>query len=292
MIISASRRTDIPAFYAEWFMNRIRAGYALVRNPFNGKESQVELSPSAVDAIVFWTRNPKPLLPHLEELDARGFPYYFLYTVTGYPRSLEPSVPPLSRAIETFRELSGRIGSGRVIWRFDPILLSTFTPEAFVTDAFGNIAQQLKGAAKRVIISFCTFYRKVSVNLAALAPASCFAAAPDEPPMRRIASSLVEIARTCSLELFSCADTRDLSSLGIRPGKCIDDALIKELFGVAADGVKDKGQRKECGCVQSRDIGEYSTCLHGCVYCYATTSREEARRKALRHNPESPFLIG
>ncbi|MCC6345845.1 MAG: DUF1848 domain-containing protein [Nitrospirales bacterium] len=292
MIISASRRTDLPAFYTEWFMNRIREGYALVRNPFSGKESRVDLSPSAVDAIVFWTRNPKPLLPCLAELDARGFAYYFLYTITGYPRSLEPSAPPLLQAIETFTGLSEKIGPGRVIWRFDPILLSTVTSEEYIADTFGMIARQLKGATKRVVISFCEFYKKVSANLEALAPITCFDISRDEPRIRRIASSLAGIARTCPMEISSCADARDLSPLGIRPGKCVDDALIQELFGVTASPAKDKGQRKECGCVQSRDIGEYSTCLHGCVYCYATANREEARRKALRHNPESPFLIG
>lgn len=292
MIISASRRTDIPAFYSEWFMNRIREGYALVRNPFNGKESRVDLSPSAVDAIVFWTRNPKPLLSHLEELDTRGFVYYFLYTITGYPQSLEPSVPPLPQAIETFTELSRRIGSGRVTWRFDPILLTSLTPEDSLIGTFGDIAQQLHGAAKRVIISFCEFYRKVTANLKGLSSVTCTDISGDEPRIRRIASSLAGISRIHSMEMFSCADARDFTSLGIRRGKCIDNALIQELFGITVHPGKDKGQRRECGCVQSRDIGEYSTCLHGCVYCYATTGREEARRKALLHNPESPFLIG
>jgi hypothetical protein len=296
MIISASRRTDIPAFYPEWFMNRIREGYVHVRNPFNTHQvSRVDLSPENVDCLVFWTRDPQPMMPFLAELDCRGYPYYFQITFTGYPKVLEPAAPRADEMFSTFRELSRQIGPERIIWRFDPILLSDVTPEEAIVENFALLARELKGTTRRVVISFLCLYNSVKRTFARLEREKGLrfhdAGATTERVMR-IAASLANIARTKSMEIVSCADRYDLASVGIGPGKCIDDELIQRLFGITVSGRKDRYQRKECRCVESKDIGEYNTCTHGCVYCYATFNKDQAERNRARHDPASPFLIG
>jgi hypothetical protein len=290
MIISASRRTDIPAFYATWFMNRLREGYVLVRNPFNGHDSRVDLTPESADVIVFWSKNPRPLMGHLDDIDAMGHKYYFLFTLNNNPKILEPSVPCFDKLAAAFRELSNRLGSDRVVWRFDPILITSITPEEFIINNFEKIARELRTYTKRVIISFCDYYSKVKANLGKLESQRgivCKDISGDMPRKQRIASSLADIARANSMEIFSCAEYGDLSSCGLRRSKCIDDELIRSIFGVSVSPAKDKGQRKECGCVPSRDIGAYNTCGHGCVYCYATI-----KSGMLLHDPESPWLSG
>lgn len=295
MIISASRRTDIPAFYADWFMNRLREGFCLVRNPFNPQSvSRVSLAPPEVDAIVFWSKDPAPMLGRLEELDRRGYRYYFLYTLTGYPPCIEPGVPPLARGLETFSALSGRLGPGRVIWRFDPILLSTATPEQWITDNFGLIASRLQGRTERVIMSFTHFYGKVKRRLGRLKEErgiECCDAASDPELAGRIASRLAGIARGHGMRVFSCAQKMDLSAFGVQAGSCVDAGLINSLFGTGLSASKDRSQRKECGCAESRDIGQYDTCLHGCLYCYASHGGQAAVRKAAGHDPRGPFLM-
>ncbi len=296
MIISASRRTDIPAFYTEWFMNRIREGYLCVRNPFNAHQvSRVDLSPENVDCLVFWTRNPQPMIPHIEELDRRGHRYYFQITFTGYPKVLEPGAPRAREVLTAFRDLSMKIGPERAIWRFDPILLSDVTPEEAIIENFRLLARELRGTTHRVVISFLCLYNSVKRAFARLERETSlrFAGADvTTEQVVRIASSLAGIARTNSMEIVSCADTHDLSGTGIEPGKCIDDDLIRRIFGITLSPRKDPYQRKECRCVESKDIGEYNTCTHGCVYCYAAFNGVLAQRNRNLHDPRSPFLAG
>lgn len=297
MIISASRRTDIPAFFADWFMNRVRAGSVEVRNPFNkAQASRVSLFPVDVDAIVFWTKNPAPLMKHLDELDSMGYKYYFLYTLNGYPALLEPRVPSCEDSVSTFRALSGRLGAGRVIWRYDPIIITDATPEEYIVSNFTRLAGQLEGAAKRVTFSFAVIdgYRKVIANMERFSRehGMKFEDITGKPDVvRRLASAIADIARRHSMDIYSCADPNDLSAYGIRHGKCIDDGLIRELFGIEVGHGKDKNQRSACGCVQSRDIGQYNTCLHGCVYCYATSGALEAVANYQRHDPMAPSML-
>jgi DNA repair photolyase len=295
MIISASRRTDIPAFYSEWFINRIREGFLLVRNPFNAHQvKRVDLSPANVDTIVFWTRNPRPLLKHLGELDARGYRYYFQFTITGYPKVLEPFVPPTAEQVSTFKELSRRIGPNRVVWRFDPIILSDITPEGIVVETFSHLARELSGSTSRVVISFVHLYRSVRRNLAALGRTQNVAFHDEsrtDDQARRIAKALAEIAGTHSMEIVSCAEKMDLSSVGITHGACIDAILIGEILGQAVTHRKDRYQRENCRCAESQDIGQYGTCTHGCIYCYASSNAPLARRNRSLHDPESPFLV-
>ena len=293
MIISASRRTDIPAFYSEWFANRVRERYVLVRNPFNYRQvKRVSLAPGDVEAIVFWTRNAEGLLPHLPMLDSLGYAYYFQYTITGYPRALERSVPTAAAAIETFEKLSDRIGPHRVIWRYDPVLVSNVLDIAGHKRLFATLAGQLQGRTKRVAISFADFYKKTERNLGAVPGLICRDIVADPPALIELAAFMASVASSCGLEIQTCSEKQDLSGLGIARGKCVDDGILRSAFGISPSGEKDKGQREECGCVKSVDIGAYNTCLHGCVYCYATFNGKISARNAAAHDPSSPFLIG
>lgn len=295
MIISASRRTDIPAFYSEWFMNRIREGYLYVQNPFNtNKFKKVDLSPSKVDAIVFWSKNPRPLMPYLHELDERGYKYYFQFTITGYPKIIEPSVPALDEVIGCFIELSNKIGSDRVIWRFDPIMLSDITNEDFIFKRFNFIAEELKEYTNQVIISFADFYKKVITNLNKFERErnTKFKDITGYPQLiNKFALQLAEIASKNYMQILSCSEKYDLSRYGIKHGKCIDDELIEKIAQKKLNVRKDINQREECGCVQSQDIGQYNTCLHNCVYCYATYNKEIALKNKAKHNPQSPSIL-
>jgi hypothetical protein len=296
MIISASRRTDIPAFYSEWFMNRVREGFLFVRNPFNAHQvRRVDLSPDHVDVIVFWTRDPRPMLGCLDELDALGYRYYFQFTLTGYPKPLEPSVPPVAEQLCAFKALCRKIGPERVVWRFDPIILSDLTPEHAVIEGFGRLARELNGSTSRVIISFVHLYKNVIRNLAGIGQAqgiTFYDESRSEEQVRRIASALADRGAANSIEMKSCAEKLDLSAEGVGHGKCIDDRLIKNLFGLTVSDRKDKYQREHCLCVESQDVGQYGTCTHGCVYCYANPSKGQAHGSRALHDPRSPFLIG
>jgi hypothetical protein len=296
MIISASRRTDIPAFYAEWFINRIHEGYCVVPNPFNRNQiSYVSLKPEDVDTIVFWTRNPRPLMPHLKELDERGLRYYFQYTVLDYPPIIESKSPPIDIAIETFRDLADQIGSERVIWRYDPIVFTDLTPAEFHEQKFTEIASRLQGYTHRCVISLVDIYSKAKSRLGNMAkagakiiPATQKSAVWFGPLMNHVA----HIADANKMEVFSCAEEIELLSHGIQPGKCVDDAYIQQTFGIEVNNKKDPSQRKACGCVVSKDIGMYDTCLFGCQYCYATTNFDRSKKNHAKHDPNSPSLIG
>jgi hypothetical protein len=294
MIVSASRRTDIPAFYAAWFMQRVRAGFCTVPNPFNANQiSHISLRPEDVDAIVFWTRNPRPLLTALDELDARGYRYYFQYTILDNPRLLDPRTPPVTAAVETFRRLADRIGPARVIWRYDPIVLSSVTEASFHQERYAWIAEQLRGYTTRSVISIVDVYRKAARRLRALAAQGVTLPnqAPETlPEFAALLRSLVATAAQHCMEIVSCAEEIDLTGYGIQPGKCIDDDLLARVFGLQLDLRKDPGQRDACGCVVSRDIGMYDSCPFGCQYCYATTSFARAAANHAAHDPEAPSL--
>lgn len=279
MIISASRRTDIPAFYADWFMERIRAGHCDVANPYNRNQvSRVSLKPADVDVIVFWTRNPAPLLPHLAELDARGLRYYFQVTLMANPSLLDPGSRPLEESIRTFTALSDRIGPARVIWRYDPIVLSNLTDPAFHRETFAFIATALNGRTQRVVISFVDLYKSILARMRRLESSGLRLMPAEGPHLPGLARSLVEIAGSHGMSLFSCAEKIDLQPFGVKPGKCVDDRLIAELFGLTVPHRKDPHQRAACGCIPSRDIGTYDTCPNHCVYCYATRRASAAAR--------------
>ncbi len=297
MIISASRRTDIPAFYAEWFMNRIKAGYCAVPNPFNRNQvSYVSLAPEDVDVIVFWTRNPRPLLRHLPELDRRGFRYYFQFTVMNNPRQIDPKSPPVEASLHTFRELAARIGPERVIWRYDPIVFSNLTGGQFHQDTFEYIAAGLHGITRRVVVSVVDDYRKAQKRMRDLTAQDVeityFDATRTSKRFDQLMTNLARLAGHYEMEIVSCAEEINLGRYNIRPGKCVDDDYIRQTFGLDVTVKKDPSQREACGCVVSKDIGMYDTCLFGCQYCYATQSFDRAKINFSEHNPASPSLVG
>jgi hypothetical protein len=292
MVISASRRTDIPAFYAEWFINRIRAGYCTVPNPVNPKRiSYVSLNPDDVDVIVFWTRNPKPLIKRLAELDRRGFRYYFQYTILANPRIIDPKSPPIKPSIETLKSLADHIGPDRVIWRYDPIVITNKCPSYYHLEKISYIASTLRGYTKRLIISMLDTYQHTKRRMRNLEKKGLRVSLLDGERFRCFIKSIVEIAKTNGMEIFSCAEENGLDRLGVASGKCIDDRLIEKVFKIMVTHKKDPHQRPACGCVMSKDIGMYDTCPFNCVYCYATRNIVSVKRNFLKHDPKSSSLI-
>ena len=287
MILSASRRTDIPNYYAEWFMGRIREGFCYVRNPMNPHQiSRIHLSPQVVDCIVFWTKNLAGIMKYLEAL--RHYTYYFQFTLTGYGRDIEPNLPDKRRElIPTFQELSKGIGKERVIWRYDPIFLNEKYTADYHLKAFGEIADKLAGYTERVVVSFVDMYGKIRRNAAAYSIRETA-----EGDMIRLAGEMARIAADHHLLIESCAELTDLEGLGIRHGSCIDQGLIERLLGCKLIGGKDKNQRKVCGCFESVEVGTYNTCLNGCKYCYANFSDEKVEEKVKLYRVDSPLLCG
>lgn len=290
MIISASRRTDIPAFYSKWFMNRIREGYLLNKNPFNPNQiKRIPLNAYQVDAIIFWTRNAKPLIKYLDELDEKEFNYYFQYTITGYPRELEKHTPNPYKAIETFNELSDKIGKDKVIWRYDPIIFTKYTQFDEHIRLFDKISKSLENKTSKVVISFADPYRKITKKLDLIEYKDILE---EKNKLYELVKIMSDIAKSRNMIIETCSEEIDLSYCNINHGKCIDNNLIESLFNINLNAKKDKNQRKECGCVQSVDIGVYNTCSHGCTYCYATFSEKSVLNNKSMHNPNSPMLIG
>ena len=264
MIISASRRTDIPAFFSEWMIERIHEGYVEVKNPMNPQQiRRIELSPEKVDCIVFWSKNPRPLLDHLEAL--QDYAFYVQFTLNPYDSDMEPHVPRKEEIIETFKRLSDLIGPQRVLWRYDPVILNDVYPITYHIDHFSDLAAALKQYTESVTFSYIDYYRKIDRNWKThgLSEISI-------EDKETIAENFSRSASENKLRISACAESIDLSKYNIEPGRCIDDRVISKITGKALELSKDKGQRPACGCVNSIDIGTYNTCRHGCVYCYAS----------------------
>jgi hypothetical protein len=302
MIVSASRRTDIPAFYADWLMGRIEAGYCLVRNPFDARSlRRVSLEPDDIDFLVLWTRDPRPLAPHLRELEGRGLRFYFQMTITGYPSAIEPGSPPLDEAIGALRDISDRIGPDRALWRYDPIVLARGLDADFHKRNFERIAAALEGNTRRVTLSVVDEYSGTRSRLAAAGfPGASF----ELPDYESLLADIASTARARGMRPVSCAERSELASLGLEAGSCVDRGLAAALWpapdrgqvsfdfegefeetaregsvGAALHraasrvGGKDPCQRAACLCAKSVDIGAYGTCPRGCAYCYANRSR-------------------
>lgn len=308
VIISASRATDIPAFYAEWFAGRLAAGYLAWTNRFDSRQNQI-VSFAKTRVVVFWSKNPAPIERYLDKLDERGINYYFTFTVNDYEREgLERSVPPLDERLATFRRLAARLGSERVVWRFDPIIVGgPLTPER-VLERIERIGDRLHRHTRKLVISFADIagYRHVRENLKRAGFGD--SAEPGPEAIRRIAGGIQALNKNWGLTVASCAEAVDLSAFGIAHNRCIDDELLARVFPhdaelmaflgrgavpLAADGahpanpLKDHHQRKTCGCIVSKEIGRYNTCPHHCVYCYANSSFRQADDAHQRHNPGS-----
>lgn len=328
VIISASRSTDIPAFYAKWFFNRLKKGYCAWYNPFNQKPTYVSFKNCKV--VVFWTKNPKPILPYLHELDEKGIHYYFQFTLNDYAKEgFEPNVPSVDERVETFKKLSEMIGKERVIWRFDPLIITpNITPRDLLTRIW-HIGNKLKGYTNKLVFSFVDVkaYRKVQNNL--VKETKLFTkedvenAEANHAQRIEIVEGLRKIREAWhkegwQIEMATCAENIDLEAYGIEHNRCIDGELMKRIFAEDEElvyylhtlklpgrdmfgnippipqktrKVKDSGQRKLCGCMVSKDIGMYNTCRHFCVYCYANTSKECVLNNKEKHNDESESII-
>lgn len=287
MILSVSRRTDIPAFFSEWFLNRIREGFVMVRNPMNYNQvSKIRLSPEVVDCIVFWSKNPAPLMPFLDEIN-KTYPFYFQYTINGYGRGLEPNLPSIKERIRTFLDISEKFGKDSVVWRYDPIIQTDRYTLGWHIKTFSCIAEQLKGYTDTCVFSFVDLYDKVKNNMKQIAvfPLS-------ETGTETISEAFSKVALTNGMKLNTCSEAVDLSRYDIGRSCCIDKSRIEELIGCEIKAKKDNNQRPECGCIESVDIGQYNTCLHGCKYCYANYSRASVETAFEKHDPSSPLLVG
>lgn len=259
MVISASRRTDIPAFYGDWLIDGLRAGEVLVahvRNPHRYK--RVSLRRNDVDCFVFWTKNPASFISQLDIIDDMGFPYYFQFTLTPYGSDIETSLPAKTSLIDTFLALSDRLGSQRVIWRYDPIIINKQLTIDFHSHAFETLARRLSGHTRKCVISFVDLYSKVLKRNAGRLQFD-----DDIQKYIDVAKNMADIARHYRLPLFACAEPYDLTNIGILPNACVDGQLIEELCGRPLNLHKDKGQRSCCRCVDSVDIGSYNTCHNG-----------------------------
>ena len=330
VIVSASRSTDIPAFYAKWFVNRLAAGYAVWYNPFNQQPMKISFEKTKV--VVFWTKNPAPLIPYLHELDERGIHYYFQFTLNDYEvENFEPNVPALEERVETFKRLSALIGKERVIWRFDPIIMTSRLQPRDILKKVWKIGNLIKGCTEKLVFSFVDVksYRKVQNNLIkdtdSFTRETIDMAEPNDEQIREIVEGLAKLREHWKhedgwdLALATCAEKIDLEEYGVEHNKCIDGELMERLFandkeliyylrtgklpepdlfgGIPelpseSKNLKDKGQRKLCGCMISKDIGMYNTCRHLCAYCYANTSRNVVMSNKDKHSDESESIIG
>jgi len=287
MILSASKRTDIPNYYSDWFFNRIKVGFLYVKNPMNANQiSEINVSKDVVDCIVFWTKNPTPMLERLPEID--DYMYYFQYTITGYGKDVEPGLPDKKEVlIPTFIKLAEKIGKKRMIWRYDPILLNHKYDINYHLHAFEEIAKKLNGYTEKVVISFLDRYAKINANMNKLNVLDF-----TDEIMFEIAEKIAIIARKYDLTVETCAEKIVLQDFGIKKGSCIDKALIEELIGCelnVGNGVRSPGSA--CGCFANHDIGTPDSCRTGCTYCYATT-HGKVNNCAKMYDPNSPLLCG
>ncbi len=326
LIISASRSTDIPAFHSDWLINRLKKGYVSWINPFNRANPQY-ISFQETRLIVFWTKNPKPMIRHLPFLDLLGLNYYFQYTLNNYEQEgFEPNVAPLKSRIETFISLSEIIGKKRVIWRFDPLLLTNQVTVKELLTRIWDIGKQLVSHTDKLVFSFADIlaYQKVQNNLIRETPffnkSDIHLAEFTDAQKNEIAAGIQKILKEWikinpDFRIATCAEDIDLKKYQIDHNKCIDDELIEKLFSkdlklmdllgvrpkeqllfgeeglVKKPNLKDRGQRKACGCITSKDIGSYNTCNHLCVYCYANTSPSVVRKNLMRLRPDSESIM-
>jgi len=330
VIISASRSTDIPAFYSKWFFNRLEKGYCVWNNPFNAQQ-KMYISFKRCKVIVFWTKNPQPILPYLHELDERGIHYYFQVTLNDYVKEgFEPNVPSVEERVETFKKLSTMIGKEKVIWRFDPLIVTPQLTPRMLLAKIWRIGNMLKGYTDKLVFSFVDVkaYRKVQNNLIKetvyFSKGDVESAEMTEAQRIEIVEGLVKLREIWkqdgwNIEMATCAEEFDYDKYGISHNRCIDGELMKRIFADDKElvyylhtlkwpekdmfgeippipnktkNVKDSGQRKICGCMVSKDIGMYNTCRHFCVYCYANTSKEVVLRNKEKHSDESESIIG
>jgi hypothetical protein len=289
-IISVSRRTDIPAFYGDWFMNRLSEGLAAYVNPFGGSTHVVSLSPGDVVCLVFWSKNFAPFMDKLRQIRAMKYNCYFQFTINALPEIFESNVVETASAVEALKQISRMYSPSHVNWRYDPIVISRFTDAGFHLKNFQSLASKLAGYVKRCYFSFPTFYGKVKRNLAILGKDTGVEMSdPHEDFKIDLANQLAEIAHQHGITMNSCCGDY-LVGEKIKKAHCIDGNVIGDLFFNGDYAYKLKPSRAQCGCAASTDIGAYDTCPGGCIYCYANVNKEKAQNGYKNHDPESPIL--
>lgn len=285
MIINTGSRTDIPAFYSEWFYNRIREGYVLVRNPYNmNAVTRYQLTPDVVDAIMFCTKNPAPMLPRLHEID--NFRQLWHVTITPYGKDIEPNVPNKHKVLKSFQKLSEIVGKKCAVWRYDPIFLSDRYDIEYHLRAFEKMATELEGYTEQVIISFIDLYQKTKKNFPEVREVY-----PEE--QEEICKAFVDIANTYGMQVVTCLEAKRLAAFGVDVSGCMNQEKVEQALGIKLNVPAGKAQTRDgCNCLLGGDIGMYNTCSHFCKYCYANYDRKTVEQNRMLHNPESPFLIG
>lgn len=284
MIIQTGMRTDIPAFYSEWLLNRLREGRVLVRNPYNPTAvTRYRLSPDVVDLIGFCTKNPAPMLPHMDALAPYG--QYWFVTITPYGPDIEPGVPDKAAVMADFRRLSGIVGVDAVGWRYDPILIDEkYTVDRHIR-TFEDMARTLCGSTRTCVISFIDLYEKVRRNFPEARAAS-------REERAAIARAFAEIGRRCGMTVKACGEGNALEAFGVDCGGCMTVATYERALGARLRVPAFKPARDRCACYLACDIGAYNTCAHLCRYCYANDDAAAVRANRRRHDPNSPFLLG
>ena len=284
MIIHTGQRTDIPAFYAEWFANRLKEGFVCVRNPYNKHHvSRYRIDPSVVDLIGFCTKNPAPMFTYMDLLKDYG--QYWFVTITPYGRDIEPNVPDKHRLLDDFKKLSDLVGVHAITWRYDPILLSARYTMAYHLRAFAQMAWALKGYTQTVVISFIDLYPKVRRNFPEVREVS-------KKQSEILGKELIAIASACGMRVKTCAEGNVLAPYGADCSGCMQIRDFERAVGKRLHAPKRKGARAQCACYLSCDIGAYNTCKHLCRYCYANDDAAKVLAQSRLHDPSSPFLIG
>ena len=284
MIINTGCRTDIPAFYSKWFMNRIKEGYVYVRNPYYMTQvTKLSLSPDVVDCLVFGTKNPEPMIKYLEELNKYKQLWYI--TITPYGKDIEPNVPEKKKVIESFKKISESIGINSVNWRYDPIFIGMgFNVEKHI-NCFEKMAKDLKGYTKNCTISFLDLYEKVKRNAPKIKP-------PTREEQIELAKAFYKIGKDNGIIIHSCCEKTFLADYGMDCKGCMTKEIVEASIGERLSAPKIKNVREDCNCLLGNDIGVYNSCNHLCIYCYANADRETVKKNVRMHNPNSPFLIG
>jgi len=288
-IVSVSRRTDIPAFYGDWFMNRLKEGFAGIVNPFGGQKYIASLKPADVTCFVFWSKNFTPFLDNLKIINDLGYKFYFNYTITGLPSIFESNVDR-QPAINTLKLLSRMYSPGYINWRFDPIIISDIFGHDFYIKAFEKLTTEFEGLVERCYFSFVTEYNKVKYNFDQLEKTTGIKVT-DITDYHKIelANALSVIAKRYGIQMYSCCGDY-LVNENIKKAHCIDGSIIEALFYPQGLQYAEKPTREQCGCTESIDIGTYNTCPHGCIYCYANTNKENSYAAFITHDPSSAFL--
>ncbi len=288
-IVSVSRRTDIPAFYGDWFMCRVREGFAGVVNPFGGRKYLVSLRPEDVTCFVLWSKDLTPFLAHLKTLDKTGYNFYFNYTVTGLPSVFESGLDKDS-ALKTLKLLSRTYSPAHINWRFDPIIPCSICDNDHFLSAFTQLARELEGLVERCYFSFVTEYGRVKRNFEQLRRETGITITEvSEQQKIDLANQIADIAGQHGIEMYSCCGEYLLGEK-IKKAHCVDGAIIERLFYPEGLPYKERPTRDQCGCTESSDIGAYNTCPHGCIYCYANANKTSASASAANHDPQSAFL--